>query len=200
MFKIDHLSDSSGLLAKKITNAVALVILTFFPVVEEAYSDANAIYTSLLDRRTTRNSIFNVESEHISIFLSVSWIRNYMKKRWNVSFQRTRKIKDQCTELDLNPYSMKFEIAACHRTSFPTEEERISAIKSLSDNLLVQNHHLAGTEARYFKITSLRSLFPGRNALFDWIPKFFRGTDNKNWLENVGKITMVGTSANSTRQ
>jgi hypothetical protein len=200
MSKIDHLSDASGLLAKKVANAVAVVILTFFPVVEGDYSDAHAIHSSLLDRRTTRNSIFNVEIEHVSILLSVSWIRNYMKKRWSISFQRTVMIKDQCTEFALNPYKIKFEIAACSRTSFSTEDERISAIKSLSGNLLVQNHHLAGTEARYFKITSLRSLFPGRNASFDWIPKFFRGTDNKNWLENVGKITMVGTSANSTRQ
>jgi hypothetical protein len=56
----------------------------------------------------------------------------------------------------------------------------------------LKNHHLVGLEARHFKITSLRSLFPGRNAMFDWIPIFFSGTNNKNWLENVGKITMIG--------
>jgi hypothetical protein len=140
MSKIDHLSDASGILVKKVANAVALVILTFFPVVQDAYSDAHVIYSSLFDRRTTRNSIFNVESEHISIFLSVLWIRNYLKKRWNVSFQRTRKIIDQCTELALDPYSMKFEIAARYRTLFSTEDERISAIKSLSNDLLEEYH------------------------------------------------------------
>jgi hypothetical protein len=64
----------------------------------------------------------------------------------------------------------------------------------------LKNHHLVGLEARHFKITSLRSLYPGLDALFDWISTFFKGTDNKNWLKNEVKITMVGTSANSTRQ
>jgi hypothetical protein len=71
MTKIDHLSDALGLLTKKVAHAVALIILTFFPVVKKAYSTSQAMYSSLFDRRTSRNSIFNVESEHISIVLSV---------------------------------------------------------------------------------------------------------------------------------
>jgi hypothetical protein len=36
--------------------------------------------------------------------------------------------------------------------------------------------------------------FQRKTLYFDWIPKFFSGTNNKNWLENVCKITMVGNS------
>ena len=92
MTKVDHLFDTSGLLAKKVADAVAVVILTFYPVVDEDYSPAHAIASSLLYRRASWNSIFDVKSEHINLFLSVSWIRTYLKSRWNVSFHRTVKL------------------------------------------------------------------------------------------------------------
>ena len=42
------------------------------------------------------------------------------------------------------PYSIKFELAALHRISFSTEEETVFAIKSLSNDLLVEydQYHL----------------------------------------------------------
>jgi len=56
----------------------------------------------------------------------------------------------------------------------------------------LKEHHLIGQIASHFKISSLRILFPDMDDLFDWIPIFFGGTNNKNWLENVSKVTMVG--------
>ena len=41
MTKDDHLSDATGLLAEKVANAVALVMLTFTPEIENDYSNAN---------------------------------------------------------------------------------------------------------------------------------------------------------------
>ena len=41
MTKDDHLSDATGLLAEKVANAVALVMLTFTPEIENDYSTAN---------------------------------------------------------------------------------------------------------------------------------------------------------------
>ena len=41
MTKNDHLSDATGLLAEKVANAVALVMLTFTPEIENDYSNAN---------------------------------------------------------------------------------------------------------------------------------------------------------------
>ena len=38
----------------------------------------------------------------------------------------------------INPYSIKFEVFACHRASFETEKKAILAIKSLSHHLLVE--------------------------------------------------------------
>lgn len=124
MTKVDHLF-ASGLLTKKVANAVAVVILTSCPVVDDDCSPAHVIAPSLLDRRAFRNSIFDVSSEHINLFLSVSWIRTYLKNRWNVSFQRTVKLKDKAEDMTINLYSLKFEFSACHRASFETEKEAI---------------------------------------------------------------------------
>ena len=121
---------ASGLLTKKVANAVAVVILTFYPVVDDEYSPAHVIASSLLNRRASRNSIFDVSSEHINLFLSVSWIRTYL-------------LKDKA-DMMINPCSLKFEFSACRRASFETEKEAILAIKSLSHDLLLeyQSNHL----------------------------------------------------------
>ena len=94
------------------------------------------VCSSLLDRRAHRSSIHNLEMEHINIFLSVSWMRNYLKRRFHVSFQRTVKLKDRPNNLSLNPSSFKFELAVCHRQSFTCEEQMTSSIRSLTDELL----------------------------------------------------------------
>ena len=138
MTKVDNLFDASGLLAKKVADVGAVVILTFYLVVDEDYSPAHAIASSWLDHRASRNSIFDAKSDHINLFLSVSWIRTYLKSRWIVSFQRTVKLKNKATDVMINPYSIKFDIYACHRVSFGTEKEVILAIKSLSHDLLLE--------------------------------------------------------------
>ena len=74
----------------------------------------------------------------INLFQSVSWIRTYLKYWWNVNFQTTVKLKDKATDMMINPYSIKFEVFACHRASFETEKKAILAIKSLSHHLLVE--------------------------------------------------------------
>ena len=148
MTKIDHLWDGSGILAKKVAHAAALVMLTYYPVVEDDYSPAHMVCSSLVDRRAHRSSIHNVEMEHINIFLSVSWMRNYLKRRFHVSFQRTVKLEDRPNNLSLNPYSIKFELATCHRQSFTCEEQMTSSIRSLSDELLSEyknNHYESKT-------------------------------------------------------
>ena len=72
MTKIDHLSDGSGMLARKVAHAAALVMLTYYPVVEDDYSPANMVCSSLLDRRAHRNSIYNAEIEYIlTFFISI---------------------------------------------------------------------------------------------------------------------------------
>ena len=68
MIKIDHLLDASGLLAKKVAHAVAVVILTYHPLVDDDYSTPHLICSSLRVYRASGNSIFNVESEHIKLF------------------------------------------------------------------------------------------------------------------------------------
>ena len=148
MTKIDHLWDGSGILAKKVAHAAALVMLTYYPVVEDDYSPAHMVCSSLVDRRAHRSSIHNVEMEHINIFLSVSWMWNYLKRRFHVSFQRTVKLEDRPNNLSLNPYSIKFELATCHRQSFTCEEQMTSSIRSLSDELLSEyknNHYESKT-------------------------------------------------------
>ena len=70
------------------------------------------------------------------MFLSISWIRTYLRKKWNCSFQRTVKKSDKLDKYCSNPYSLKFEVATCDRPSFANEPEKISAIKLLSINLL----------------------------------------------------------------
>ena len=85
MSKIDHLFDASGLLAKKVAYAAALVILTYYSDVDNDYSTAHAISSSLLDCRASQNSTFGIESRQINLFLSVSWIRKYLTKKSNIS-------------------------------------------------------------------------------------------------------------------
>jgi hypothetical protein len=58
----------------------------------------------------------------------------------------------------------------------------------------LKKDHLIGAESRYFNFIVLRSKFPGQDDLFDWTIKFFYGMINKNWLESVCNISMVGTS------
>ena len=111
MTKKDHLSDATGLLAEKVANAVALVMLTFTPEIENDYSTANDVYDSLINQRKSRHYIYNVQRKHVIMFLSVSWIRSYLRKKWNCSFQRTVKISDKLEEYCSNPYSIKFEVA-----------------------------------------------------------------------------------------
>jgi hypothetical protein len=58
----------------------------------------------------------------------------------------------------------------------------------------LRNDHLIGLESRWFNFKLLRSIFPGKDDLFDWVIKFFGGENNYFWLENVCKIEMVGSS------
>ena len=101
----------------EVANVVALVMLTFTTEIENDYSSANDIYASLVDQRTSRHHIYNVQREHVIMFLSVSWIRTFLRKKWNCSFQRTVKKSDKLEEYCSNPYSFKFEVAACDRPS-----------------------------------------------------------------------------------
>ena len=142
MSKIDH--DALGLFAKKVAYAAALVILMYYPDVDNDYSTAHAISSSLLDCRANQNSIFGIESRHINLFLSVSYIRKYLTKKWNVSFRRNVKLHEKSIDSISMPCSTKFESAALHRISLSTEEETVFDIKSLSNDLLVEyhQHHL----------------------------------------------------------
>ena len=124
MTKNHHLSDASGLLAEKVGHAVALVMLTFTPEIENDYSTANDIYASLVNQRTSRHHIYNVQREHVIMFLSVSWIRTYLRKKWNCCFQKTVKKSEKLGEYCSNPYSFKFEVASCDRPSFANEAEK----------------------------------------------------------------------------
>ena len=81
MTKNDHLSDATGLLAEKVASAVALVMLTFTPEIEKDYSTANDVYDSSINQRKSRHYIYNVQREHVIMFLSVSWIRTYLRKK-----------------------------------------------------------------------------------------------------------------------
>ena len=150
--KIDYLFDASGLLAKKVAYAAALVILTYYPDVGNDYSAAHAISSSLLDCKASRNSIFGVESRHINLFLSVSWIRKYLTKKWNVSFQRTVKMNEKSIDSISMQYSIKLELAALHRISFTTEEVTVFAIKSLSNDLLVEYHQYHSNMGHLIKL------------------------------------------------
>ena len=149
MTKNDHLSDATGLLAEKVASAVALVMLTFTPEIEKDYSTANDVYDSSINQRKSRHYIYNVQREHVIMFLSVSWIRTYLRKKWNCSFQRTVKKSDKLEEYCPNPYSFKFEVAACDRPSFANEAEKISAIKLLSNDLVALYHTYLRTASTY---------------------------------------------------
>ena len=75
-------------------------------------------------------------------------MRNHLKRRFHVSFQRTVKLKDRPNNLSFNPYSIKFELAACHPQSFTCEEQMTSTIRSLTDELLSEynnNHYESKT-------------------------------------------------------
>jgi hypothetical protein len=73
------------------------------------------------------------------------------------------------------------------------ELRNMENLKLLAEVVIdLKKHHFVGTDSRYFKITDLRNMFPEKTTVFDWIPKFFGATHNRNWLENVCKITMVG--------
>jgi hypothetical protein len=74
------------------------------------------------------------------------------------------------------------------------ELKNMENLELLADVVIdLKKHHLIGAESRHFNVLRLRSIYPGRDDLIAWIPKFFSGTNNKNWLENVCKISMVGT-------
>ena len=64
------------------------------------------------------------------------------------------KKSDKLEEYCPNPYSFKFEVAACDRPSFANEAEKISAIKLLSNDLLTfyQNMHLKSEKLVPYKV------------------------------------------------
>ena len=88
-----------------------VVILTYYPVVEDDYSADHVICAALVDREWKKKSFLNVENDHIFLFLSVGWIRTYLKKHSSVSFQRTVKGVDRLEEHSIFPYSIKYELA-----------------------------------------------------------------------------------------
>ena len=138
MTKIDYLWDPSGLLAKKVALAAAVVILTYYPVVEDDYSAGHVICAALVDKEWKKQSLLNVENDHIFLFLSVGWIRSYLKKHNSVSFQRTVKGVDRVEEHSIFPYSIKFELASCHREKFATEAKTAAAVRKLSGAILLE--------------------------------------------------------------
>ena len=53
-------------MAQKVGLAAALVTFTYYPAVEDGYSADHLIFSSLLDRISSRYSV--VENEHILLF------------------------------------------------------------------------------------------------------------------------------------
>ena len=113
-----------------------VVILTYYPVVEDDYSADHVICAALVDREWKKKSFLNVENDHIFLFLSVGWIRTYLKKHCSVSFQRTVKGVDRLEVHSIFPYSIKYKLASCHREKFATEAKTAAAVRKLSGAIL----------------------------------------------------------------
>ena len=77
-------------MAQKVALAATVAILTYYPEIEDDLSAGRVICTALVDRISSDYSVLNVK-----IFLSIGWLRNILKKRCDVSFQRTVKGLDR---------------------------------------------------------------------------------------------------------